>query len=749
MHTRDIVALIAVISVVVCVVDAKTQRDTGQFSFAIIVDSEPGQKLFADKLQSLLEAEAAVQWDGRLVERADMDKLLEELKISASGIADPNSSLKLSQILNFDCLLAVKTKTDSVIATVSLFPSTLVIYEKTYTERLEPHSLAVNIVTNAIRAVREHSRDADKPQVSIGSFYNVDPHRKFLDFSIDVSLKLRQELVKNRTIILTERLFPSDLLSEFELARGGFTEQIAKNLSAPPSDILLYGEFQTKSEQNLNEPFAELNFTLLVVSPTGMCENHKVEFSCRSNEQEVVIEQVLKIIRQAVSEVRTKLDAGKQRSFSQREFEEFKKQAFRLMPNPPMHDLYGRLQFGKREELERALHMLECAMLFKGDDVQILLSMGAVFDGMRRARQSNYSPSDKEFFTKICQELVERAYYIGSDKNTRYCYWYYFVYDGLGPPPPGCIQAAKYIWDTRKSEYWERDHIHFSLKRLLESDIDTQLKYKLFLEEVSEFENAHRGLLTLGELFRIFEKEIRIHDYNTQFMNESLTFAQHLLNKESIYIKALGHVLNFTVYFRICEQNKDTEALKECTKHFREAIDLLADLHEKYDGNVDLLPYSYMLLQFYDKYDQLIKKFGLENDSAELKEKYITIKLKAGDYGDDGIPQLFHTLLPQLWEQSKYERGCELLTDYLENLDLSNISIDIRSYFIGEYNRFLCAMQGRAQIGISIDRFEKIEFDDNLTGNVNKIVASENSIYGIRSQFVTHTSGRAFKFTPA
>ena len=103
-------------------------------SLAVLVDYEPVDKEFAEKLQSLLEAEAAMQWDGRLVERAEIDKLLDELKLSMSGLADPNNQLRLGKLIQMDCLLTVRAAKDSVKATATLFPSTTIIHEKTYSK---------------------------------------------------------------------------------------------------------------------------------------------------------------------------------------------------------------------------------------------------------------------------------------------------------------------------------------------------------------------------------------------------------------------------------------------------------------------------------------------------------------------------------------------------------------------------------------------------------------------------------------
>ncbi|MBN2589280.1 MAG: hypothetical protein JXA96_05435 [Sedimentisphaerales bacterium] len=439
------------IVLVVCSV-LSAQENNEQASLAILVYCDGGNQELADKLQPLIEAEASLQWDGTLVERAEIDELLDEIKLTGSGLSDTDTQLQFGKMITMDCLLTVRVNKDSVKTTFSQFPSTTIIHEKEYTKRLEPQSLSVNIVTNSIKAYREHNRDPHKPQVSIGSFFNAGPFKQYFDFSKNIGIQLRQELVKDKSIVLTERLLPSDLLGEFKLARTGITESIAKNLSAPSSDILLYGEFKAKPEQDLTKPAAELDFTLFVISPTGLCESKKVEFSCYSNEPEIPVEKAKQLIEQVSKEVKTKLASGQKRIFSEKEFEEFKRQAFRLMPRPPSEEHYIGYQSGMLDVLEPAFHMLECAMLFKGNDIQVLVCTGMVLYSISIESKARSSATPEPSFLKASMEMIERAYLMESNPSTRNCYCSVFVYAGNYPPPPGCLKAAQHILDTRKIE---------------------------------------------------------------------------------------------------------------------------------------------------------------------------------------------------------------------------------------------------------------------------------------------------------
>lgn len=727
-------------------------------SLAVLVGYEPNSGDFAGKLQPLLEAEASMQWTGRLVERAKLNKLLEELKISISGLVEQRETgsdkrLQLGKLIQMDCLLSVKVESDSVKATVSLFPSTAVIYEQTYHERLEPHPLAVNIITDALKAFRERDREPNRPQISVGSFYYADPHRRFFKFSRAVSVQLRRELLQTEHIVLVERFFPSGLLSEFELTRGGLTAHVARSLSAPASDILLYGEFQPRPEQELKSKAAVLDYTLVILSPTGLCENRRMESSCLSSEPDAVTRQALKLIEQAAVEVRMRLATGEKRRFSEQEFEAFKKQAFRSMPNPPYEDgdfarqeySQGAEQYGSPEDLERALHMLECAMLFKGNDTQVLVCTGAVLDGLAR-RTSKYSASAKDALLDASLELIERAYYLDSNWNTRGMYFHFCVYQEYsGQRPPGYFKAAKHIWNTRKVEPWNKNHIHFALHRILKSQTDPQQNYRLFLEAVHEFEKETNGLGVLYSLFEVLILQVYTSDGSPQVIQQAHHFAQRLLEEQSLYLRSLGHMLHLAVYDKIGRTDKDNGVPVEFAEHFRGAINMLADLYEKYGYQFESCSYSIRLCGFFDTYEEVVQKHSLKNDSSELKERYIAVQMNAGNYTDLGIPPVFSTLLLEMWARREYNRAVELITEFLENYNVGGDPGDTPMWLARQYNRFMFAMQGKPPL--SINQLDKVEFDDNGTGCVTKLLASENGLFGIRGSRYNY-SGKSFHLAP-
>lgn len=691
-------------------------------SLAVLVYCDGGKQELADKLQPLIEAEASLQWDGSLVERAKINELLNEMKLTRSGLSDPNTQLQFGKMITMDCLLTVRVNKDSVKATFSQFPSTTIIHEKEYTERLEPQSISVNIVTNAIKAYREHERETDKPQISIGSFYGKYLSKGYFDFGRDINKELRKKLVKNKTITLTERLIPSDLLNEFELARGGLTQCIARNLSAPPSDILIYGEFKAKPEQDLVKTAAELDFTLFIVSPTGLCESRKTEFSCNSNQPEVAAEKAIEFIEQASKEIKTTLASGQKRIFSEKEFEEFKNQAFRIMPNPPSEVFYNNYQYGEFDELESASRMLECAMLFKGDDVKVLTCSAMVVYSMYRKSKNNIPKNEKEKYLTASREIIKRAYMIESNKNTRDCYCRIFVSNPTTEPlPPGYLDAAKYIWNTRDSEEWELAHIYDAIQRVLETEIDTQQLSQFFLYAAQEYEDSEKDILVFSAFLGAAKSQLSQNKNNPKILQLITNCSNSLIEENNDYLRWIG----YNLYLLTC-YNYENDIPVEYAHYFQDALNLIEKIQKKKDGLLILQHLEFGF--FFQEYDKAIKQHNLNDDSAELKEKYIATMYKLSSYAEIVTGGVFNSLLNQLWEQEDYKKGYDLLSKYL-NQQESTLENHIKKRI-----KFYDAMNNKIQL--STNNFEKIS-KNSIPGNITNFIPLDNYILGITYYNIT------------
>ncbi len=725
--------------------------DNNQPALAIIVQSEQIGGDLADSLQPLLEAEAALQWIGSIVERARLDIVLDELKISASGLAEPECLIQLGKMIKMDCLLTANVSAESVRMAVLLFPSTVIVYEKTYRQRLEPYALAVNMVTDAVKALRKHRCDPNMPQVSIGAFYNSDPHRRFFEFSQEVATKLRNQLAADNRILLTERLFPSDLMSEFELARSGFTARIERCLSAPPSDIMLYGEFEAHSEQYLHRRTVMLDHTLFIVSPTGLCENKTVKFSCRSDETEMVVHRALKLIDETVTVVRTKLATGQKRTISDKEYESFKQQAFQCMPNPPHEGVFYRERDYwdpsqtciPTKYLERALCMLECTMLFKGNDTQVLACMGAVLDGLARTRNASYPEKVKMRFLEASYNLIERAYYLESNSNTRGMYHHFCMATTFSPPDlsPNSIKAARQIWTTRHAEQWKDSRIHDAFRRLLAAEKDYQRQGLMLIESAPLYIKRDNGLRSLYELFYTFQNHLYNDGGNSGMVKQAVKYAEQLQNESLLYLKALGYLLGLEACWIKEEHDNNHENATQFATYLRGAVGMLPELFREYGTKFNISGYSEHFPGLFIKYEILINRYSLEDDIVALKAQYVEAEMQGNNYNH--VSRVIMDLLPAMWEQERYEHTCKMLTRVLEHYDRGGAGDHERMYLARQRNRFLYAMEGTSP-PLDISAHEVIKFDDNVSGWVTKIIAINDDLFGIRRS-EWNSNGRAFR----
>lgn len=734
---------------------ASSPNEEESASIAVLVRHEPGGGDLADMLQPLLEAETARQWLGHLVERAELEKVLAELGMAGKGDgaeddADVAGRLQLGKLSHADCLLTVRAGAASVQATLTRFPSTAVVHEQIYDERLQPDSLALRIVTDAMKALRQRDRDPLRPYVSLGSFYYADPHRRFFQLGRDVRTQLRQTLSENRNLLLTERTFPSQLLSEFELAREGLTDHVARNLSAPPADVLLYGEFQPQPDQDLNSQAAVLDHTLVVLSPTGLCEKRQAKFTCRSNEPETIATHATRLIEQAVAEVRNRLAAGQQRSFSEQEFESFKQQAFRLMPAPPMENgvfyqeggYRGPTQWGKPEDLQLALSMLECAMLFRGDDTQVLVCAGAILDGMARHRE--YQGLIDDELLDAGYELIERAYRLESNWNTRGMYCRFCMSSNRSPAqrPSWALDAARQIWSTRQTEAWQPSQTDSAFATLFAHQKDVHQQGTMFLQVAPEFEAKEHGLRNLAWLFQTFLERIFRSDGDAESLQTIRRLAQRLTAERSTLMQAYGHLLLMDVYRNRGQTDREVGVPSEYAEHFQVAFDFLPELYEKYGKEFSETGYADRLRSHLFTYEKVTKQYGLDEDAASYMERYVDLQIRTGNHNNVALASVFETLLPRMWKNGEYDRAYDLITEFLKHNTMGGAGDFDRMRMARQRHRFARALGAALPLGM--DRLAKIEFDDGRENWVTRIVAGENAVFGIRDNRWTR-EGQVFR----
>ena len=131
---------------------------------AILVSADEAHRPEAVVLQGLLEAESFEGWHGEIVERAQLDVVLREQRLSASwGAAN---AIKFGQVAHADFLLMVGIEANRVRCRVNQFPSTTVVAEFDLPKGAE-NRMAKQIGLRAFRAMAERFRDPSRVSVAM------------------------------------------------------------------------------------------------------------------------------------------------------------------------------------------------------------------------------------------------------------------------------------------------------------------------------------------------------------------------------------------------------------------------------------------------------------------------------------------------------------------------------------------------------------------------------------------------------
>ena len=96
MRIKIILLAIAILSLISTVF----ANQDNKIHIAIISDQSSGTNI--SSIVSLLEVELSKRQELNLLERAQINKILEEQKLSISGLSDPETALKLGNLLHVD-----------------------------------------------------------------------------------------------------------------------------------------------------------------------------------------------------------------------------------------------------------------------------------------------------------------------------------------------------------------------------------------------------------------------------------------------------------------------------------------------------------------------------------------------------------------------------------------------------------------------------------------------------------------------
>lgn len=727
---------------------ASAAPPAGLPSLAVLVHAEPGGEALTQPLRSLLEVETAKRYEGPLLERAELATVLQELKLSSLSGGAVGGAPQLGKFEGAACLVLARVGPKSVQVTINSFPKTEVIFEKRYSERLEPESLAERIAGDVLNAVRTQSRDTAMPYLAIGSFFVLDPHRRFLEFSRTAEVELRRQMGAVPDVRLVERLFPSDLLNEFNLVRAGMTVSKATDFNAPPADLLIYGECTPQAEQELNNPGILLDCTLKVISPTNLFPERSITVVCRSNETGPLIEKAQALLLESLAAARAKLAKPNARGFSTQEFESFKKQAFRLMPAPPLeegvfhrqYDYRGPRQTAPTEVLERALRMLECATLFSGNDTTILDCTAAVLKGL--ADQQSQPVAVRNSLSAAAMELAERAYRIESNWNTRAFYAGYGLAD---PRPEVMLSVARYVWNTRDKEPWVANAVvDDAFRKLMAAEPDWDKRLQFLLDAAPIYEKRGSGLRALMDAVHpmIFYTGGPLP---AGVAEKQAKFAGSLMANASPFLRTVGHLMSVVLAVKNYEAQPDARYAADFVQHYRACLDMIPKLYELHGGDFSSSTFAHSLWHYLRHYHPMLTDHGLQDDVNNLREQYVVVHMRTGNYNQSNIDDVLRVLVPSLQARHQEARAAELLKEFLTQYHVTGSA----DYTRMEFTRILnaCLLAGKRGM-LHLDQLSPVPFEDGGTGWVKRLVPSKHGVFGVRTGAYYQGEGRAFRLGP-
>jgi len=624
-------------------------------------------------LQALLEAEAFHAWSGQLVERKQLDRVLREQQLGAA--LDPNDRLQLGRLLGADYLLIVRHHDGQVHCLVNRFPDATVISEFQLPPAA-PDRLAKQIAVRAFRKMNVDARGDDQSRlyVSIGSFLYDDPFERYTTFSDELHELLRKQIAMNPHLVAAERFYPSHLLREFQLGRGGLTQSVAANLAAPPSDILIVGQFEPSRIQPLDGKSVELSFVVRLLSPTGLFPAKELRFTTSGPDATEAAEHIEPAIRKIVESLGDKPPRRSGNHQSDEEFVTLKQQAFRLMPYPPQdngdfhsrHGYRGCLQHAaKPHVLHRALRAVENAMLFQGDDTQLLVCAGVLLEGLsdtvrwsEKRGNTNSEPSPRErVLLEASFDYLENALLLESNYNTRGVCYQATTWRDRPLLPERVTAMAERMAREGTDAGWFPHQVKWGwiwLARLA-PDMGTKIGH---IQRAAD-QNVEPD--TLLNLLVTIDAQLLEHPKDKSVAEQTARLAEDLLQRDSAFHQALGHYLRSRVdYFA------DQRDLR-WVPHVRRAIDLIPAMYAEHGKAFVECNLSYRLHSMLHARLGVSGRAELTGETLELFETYATKQTEIGNYRSSSLANGMLLLLPAMSKQGRHEAALRLLSPLLEH----------------------------------------------------------------------------------
>lgn len=739
MSVRKALKWLCCLAVMWSAVATQGKESVRQPRLAVIITGEHQDAEF-EVLQTLIEADLFRTWAGELLERKELGTILNEQVLNRIR---GDESLDLGRLLNVDFLLLVRLQTSDtaikqVHCTINSFPDTAVVAQFSLNRDAALPSLAKRITVRASRAIGQHKREQNNLYVSIGNFLYDDPFSRYEKVSDDLHRRLRGKLRSHRRLVLAERMFPSQLLTEFQLTRSGLTNLVEVNLNAAPSDLLIIGEFKPAQVQPIVGKDIQLEFQLRLISPTGLFVSVQKKSTVDGTDIEKVASWIETVVTRLVDLLPTKLTREVPQTSSHEEFQTLKQQAFRLLPDSPKEDLNfhsngsyrGSRQFGKTHVLRQALRGMENAMLFCGDDTQLMVGAGVTLHGLSRnqSRGEKNGQARTEIFSAGF-DYLETALLLESNENTRgVCYETVCNPVSWKLLPKRTAALAERMVHQGADGGWFPHHIKWAkiyLSRHTDNPDDNvhlDEKINLFRREAT---SKHIELDTLFSLYTTIDVFFMKNRSNESIVLRSTAFAEELIAAESTFLQALGHYLRSRLYFYAA--NKDVR----CLSHIRQLVELIPAMHRECGQEFIDTSLSYCIYGILREYKMVVQHYQLKDDTLDLYEAYTVHQVAIGNFHSSSIEYCIGELLPYLHSEGRSDVALRLVFRLLEHYNTGG-SADFNRMSLARWHNHL-RQTTNPQPQIKLSRLTQIELPEGEANTrIKKILHARGQIWSLR-----------------
>ena len=736
---------------------------------AVIVEAESNSAIDADILQALVEKELFENWQGVLLERTQIKTILDELKLSKQNPGG-RRPLQMGKLLNVDYLLYARANDKVIRVSIDKFPAGAVLNEARFEASLGAEALARQSAITAIRSIEQDTLDASTIYVSIGSMIYADPFRRYEKFDETIHDMLREHLSKQPGVVVNERRFVSYLLREFELARSGVAQHTVTNLSAPASDLLIVADFRLAALQPVGQAKATLEFTVRILSPTGLAISRQLQFTALGDDTQHVVSAIEKGILPVLKDIRASGRIARRHQANLDEYSALKKQAFSLLPSQPQEDgnfyhrnsYRGPGQVGSRAEMFRALASLENAMLFRGDDPQVLLATAAVLEGIvdLEAYSIERLPPERQKrirdIMNAALDYIESAYVLSPDDNAR-GFYHHAISRGFRHVLPARTQRmARRMVDTAKAGNWHDHEVHESLRYLFGSLESFDEKSQLFLKLERQWrQEGHVNLRLIFDLAEAMQTHLLKHKEDLRLMVQGAAFADKLIASESPTIQGFGHWIRVTIYYFGESQNP------QFVPHIRKLVDLIPAMHREYPDQFAGCSLQFRTLDWLREYEDFAKRKNLPDDVTDQYYRYVVNQLSIKHYSAHLMP-CFQRILPALEKKGDFADGYRLLTEYLEHYTAGG-SADLDRMLLARWrNRFSRQLAKRKDLQLTQLSGVKLVSRDGSVGqavksnrawdgpaHVTRLVYAFDRVWVVLTdQYRQYRLGQIFSFVP-